>query len=61
MDKPWLMRQKEVGIIQKEDLVCAKAQRQEGAWPSQDLKEGVGWREGSLSKCLENTCGLLRA
>ena len=39
------MRWKEAGIIQTEELICAKAQRQEGPWPSKDLKEGAGWRK----------------
>lgn len=25
---------------------CSKAQRQEGAWPSRDLKAGAGWSGG---------------
>lgn len=57
---------KEAGKIVQTESICAKAQRQEGAWPSKDLKEGAGWRKrvseqrhGSwqASRCLESPCG----
>lgn len=52
IDGPWLIRRKESRTLQTEESAHEKAQRQEGAWPSEDLVEGAGLSAGSLSKGL---------